>query len=150
MNQDDYISQRLNPQIDWYSSRSTENQKKFKYLRTIEIVFAAIVPFVAGMGDQIPHNNWIVGVFGIIVAIAAGLIMLQKHHELWIQYRTTCEQLKHEKYLFLTSCEPYDADDAFKLLVARVEALISKENSMWQQSNKKNPPGGGADDEGGI
>ena len=32
--------------------------------------------------------------------------------------------------------EPYDFEDAFKLLVQRVENLISKENTQWAQSIK--------------
>jgi len=41
--------------------------------------------------------------------------------------------------LFLTQTEPYDKDDAFHLLVQRVEALLSKENTDWAQSMTKPP-----------
>ena len=136
MDQDDYIKERLEDQITWYSSKSSENQKRYKVLRISEIVAAAIIPFIAGMGDKIGFGNWIVGILGVIVAVTAGFIALHKNHELWIQYRTTCEQLKHEKYLFLTACEPYNGEDAFKNLVARVEGLISRENSAWQKSSQ--------------
>ncbi|HFC76762.1 MAG TPA: DUF4231 domain-containing protein, partial [Candidatus Moranbacteria bacterium] len=47
------------------------------------------------------------------------------------------ESLKHEKYLFLTKSEPYDIDEPFKLLVQRVESLISKENTNWSNYMKK-------------
>jgi hypothetical protein len=39
--------------------------------------------------------------------------------------------------LTLTQTEPYDKDDAFHLLVQRVEALLSKENADWAQSMLK-------------
>jgi hypothetical protein len=43
--------------------------------------------------------------------------------------------------LFLTQTDPYDKDDAFHLLVQRVEGLLSKENTDWVQSMVKPPEG---------
>jgi len=41
--------------------------------------------------------------------------------------------------LFLTQTDPYDKDDAFHLLVQRVEALLSTENTEWAQPMMKPP-----------
>jgi hypothetical protein len=57
--------------------------------------------------------------------------------ERWIEYRATAESLRREKFLFLTQTEPYDKDDAFHLLVQRVEALLSKETTERAQSMLK-------------
>ena len=51
----------------------------------------------------------------------------------WIEYRTTVAALKKEKFLFVTKTEPYDSDDAFPILVQRMESLVSKENVTWAQ-----------------
>ena len=59
----------------------------------------------------------------------------------WIEYRATAESLRKEKFLFLAQTEPYDKDDAFDLLVQRVEALLSNKNTDWAQS-MMNPPKG--------
>lgn len=139
MNEPDYIENRLEDQINWYSKKSTECQKKYKKLRIIEIAAAACIPFIAGMGDSIPKDQWVLGILGIVVAITAGLLSLLKHHELWITYRTTCEQLKHEKYLYLTKSPPYDSSGNLTDLVTRVESLISKENSNWTTLSKNKP-----------
>ena len=69
-----------------------------------------------------------------MIASLLGLLNLQEH---WIEYRATAESLRREKFLFLTQTEPYDKDDAFHLLVQRVEALSSKENAEWAQSMMK-------------
>ncbi|HEY1430160.1 MAG TPA: hypothetical protein VGF39_00785, partial [Stellaceae bacterium] len=45
----------------------------------------------------------------------------------------TGEALKKEKFLFVTKTEPYDSDDAFPILVQRIETLVSKENVTWAQ-----------------
>jgi hypothetical protein len=100
MNEEEYLNDRLNDQINWYSKKSQTNQKWFKGLRLLEIIAATIIPFLAGIGSIIPYYLIIIGVLGVIIAVSAGLSALYKYHENWIEYRTTSETLKHEKYLF--------------------------------------------------
>ena len=129
--EDEYLQQRLEDQISWYSKKSQSNQRWFKVLRLIEIISAAFIPFLAGIGGSLLGYQIIVGALGVIIAICAGLLALNKYQENWVEYRTTAETLKHEKYLFSTKCAPYNKEDAFCILVQRVEGLISKENSQW-------------------
>ncbi|MCP4117623.1 MAG: DUF4231 domain-containing protein [Desulfobacteraceae bacterium] len=135
--EEDFLKNRLDDQIDWYSTKSQTNQKYFKRLRLLEIVAAALIPFLAGIGSSMPCYSVIIGALGVIIAVSAGSSALYKFHENWIEYRTTAETLKHEKYLYQTRCSPYDKDDAFCRLVQRVEGLISKENSQWSLSSEK-------------
>jgi len=67
---------------------------------------------------------------------------LYKYQENWVAYRSTCESLKHEKYLYNTKSTPYQGKDSFNLLVQRVEMLISQENSSWAEmlKNKAETP----------
>jgi len=82
---------------------------------------------------------------GLLITFITGVVTLYKFQENWIEYRTTCESLRHEKFLFLTQGDPYDIEDSFKLLVQRVENLISRENTQWaqyiQSSEKENKKG---------
>jgi hypothetical protein len=133
MNEEEYLNDRLNDQIDWYDKKSQTSQKWFKRLRLLEIVAATIIPFIAGTGQNIPYYSIIISLLGVMIAISAGLSALYKYHENWIEYRTISETLKHEKYLFQAKCSPYDCDEAFCKLVQRVEGLISKENTQWSR-----------------
>jgi hypothetical protein len=135
---EDYIEQRLNDQIGWYDRKSVTNQRWFRRLRFAEIVAAATIPFLSGFADSFLIKIAIgaLGVFVAVIASLLGLLQLQVH---WIEYRATAESLKKEKFLFLTQTDPYDRDDAFHLLVQRVEALLSKENTEWVQSMMKPP-----------
>lgn len=137
MTEDTYIKNRLDHQIKWYNSKSKSNQKYFNRLKIIEIIIASFIPFFAGVGNQFKFYSITIGLLGLIVAISAGITVLYKFHENWIKYRTTCEMLKHEKYLFLTGCAPYNLEDAFCLLVSRVENLISKENTQWSKYSER-------------
>jgi len=136
MNESEYLQQRLEDQITWYSEKSTSCQWRYKVSRIIEIVSAAIIPFLSGMGDKIAYGSWIIGFLGVAIAITASIAALFKFHENWIQFRATAETLKHEKFLFLAQTSPYTDDGRFHILVQRIEGLISNENSTWTQTFK--------------
>ena len=135
LNPDEYIKQRLVDQVDWYDRKSQSAQSAFKNLRRAEIVVAAAIPFLAGFADRYWAMT-LVGLLGAIVVVLATFQSLGQYHENSLEYRTTCESLKHEKFLFLTKSEPYDSDTAFALLVERVESLLSKENSAWARHTR--------------
>jgi hypothetical protein len=140
---DEYIEQRLNDQVCWYDRKSSDNQRWFKRLRLAEIVAAAIIPFLSGFAGGSLAIKIAIGALGVVVAVIASLLALLHLQEHWINYRATAEALKTEKFLFLTQTQPYDKEDAFHLLVQRVEALLSKENTGWLQAMMKPPKGEG-------
>ena len=138
MDEDTYLQERLEDQVAWYDGKSQWNQKAFKYLRIAEIVAATSIPFLVGYIHEADSKvKFVVGLLGVVVAIIAGIIPLCKFHEHWIEYRTTCETLKHHKYLYLTKSAPYDEENAFNVLVENIESLISKENSNWLNLQKE-------------
>lgn len=136
MDQGQYLQDRVEVQIKWYDDNSNSNQCWFKTLRFIEIVSAAMIPFIAGYIDSIQYGTVIIGFLGVLIAICAGMASLNKYQENWLIYRTTCEALTHEKILFTTGTKPYDGD-AFNQFVERVESLLSKENKLWARESKK-------------
>jgi len=141
ISEQEYIEQRLNDQISWYSRKSGTNQLWFKRLRFTEVLAAAIIPFLSGFASESLAIKIAIGVLGVVVAVIASLLGLLRFQEHWISYRATAEALKAEKFLFLTQTQPYDKEDAFHLLVQRVEVRLSKESSEWLQSMVKSPEG---------
>lgn len=137
MSEDEYIDLRLDGQIEWYDKKSLDAQFKYKFFRRFEIISAAAIPLIAGFGTGIVPVNLILGSLGAAIAVASSFEALSKYHEQWIEYRSTCESLKHEKFLFLSGAEPYCEENSYHLLVQRVEGLISKENSEWFRYTKK-------------
>ena len=137
MTPEEYLRDRVDDQIDWYSKKSKSNQNWFKGLKLVELASAAVIPFVAGMSSNIPCSVWILGLLGVMVTICAGVTSVYHHQENWINYRATSEALKHEKFLFLTRSGSYADESSFESFVQRIEALISRENSTWASGNKK-------------
>lgn len=101
-------------------------------LRIIEILAVALIPFLTSLVDKdLLWFKTIISIFGVVIILITSIISLYKLQENWVVHRTTCDTLKHEKFLFLTKRSPYNRDESLSLLVQRIESLISKENSKW-------------------
>lgn len=138
MNDEEYINSRVDSQISWYDGKSQSAQRWFKWLRGTEIVAAAAIPLIAGFAADPFPVTLTLGILGASIAVVSAAISLNQFQENWTEYRTTCESLKHEKFLYLTKAEPYHEEEPFRLFVQRVESLISKENSAWSQYTQAN------------
>jgi len=68
----------------------------------------------------------------VVVLVCNLLLRVNAYEQNWINYRSTCEALKHEKFLFLAKAGPYkDATTAVTQLAERVESLVSVEHAKW-------------------
>ena len=134
-----YIEKRLDPQINWYDKKSMEAQKAYKIFQITEIVLASIIPLLTGYSNVHFSIPIIVGIFGAVIAIIESLTKLYKFHENWIQYRSTCELLKYQKYLYLTNSSPYNEEEETKgnIFIRNVESIISSENNQWKTINSE-------------
>ena len=133
MDQTEYIEDRLDDQINWYSKKSSINKTWYVRMQLSLLILAALITLSGGVNSFL-NENWLsmaTAIMGALVAILTGALKIYKYQENWTEYRTTVESLKHEKYLYMTKCEPYHGTNAFKVLVQRVEGLISQENSNW-------------------
>lgn len=141
--QPDVTLERLEDQIAWYDKRSLRSQRLFKILKILTILAAAVIPLSAGLAAP----AWVTGGLGALIAVMEGLQQLNQYQHNWITYRSTCETLKHEKYLYLAGAGPYAAaTNATAVLAERIESMISQEHSKWvsaleQPVKGPNPPG---------
>jgi Protein of unknown function (DUF4231) len=130
---------RLEDQIKWYDEKSQIAQRRFKTLKLGQVVIAAVIPLVSVF--PIPHPQWVTAVLGLIVLISEAVQQLNQDQQNWILYRSTCESLKHEKFLYLAEAGPYvSANRPIALLADRIEGLISQEHAKWistQEQAKK-------------
>jgi Protein of unknown function (DUF4231) len=119
---------RLEDQIAWYDGRAENNQRWFKGLKVCQLVAAAAIPVGAAAG----LSEVAVGAGGAFVVVLEGFQQLQQYHENWINYRSVCERLKHEKFLFPAGARPYaGVPNPERLLAERVEDLVSQEQAGW-------------------
>lgn len=132
ISEETYLQERLDDQINWYDTKSIRSQKVYKLLKGLVIILSASIPFFIGfIADFNKHWEYLVSAIGVIIVGIEGWLGITKHHEHWIEYRSICETLRHEKYMYLTRTGVYDIENPFKVLVERVESIISKENVNW-------------------
>jgi hypothetical protein len=125
---DSPVQARLEDQIAWYDAKSQKNQLWFKLLKICQIVIAAAIPVAAAASAP----TWLMGAGGALIVVLEGLQQLEQYQQNWITYRSTCERLKHEKFLFLGHAGPYAAaPNPESLLAERVEGLVSQEHAAW-------------------
>jgi len=126
----DPIVTRLEDQIVWYDRKSLHNQRAFKRIKVTEIVAAALIPFISA--TNIPHLALVTAGLGVLITVLEGLLHLNQYQQNWITYRSTCEQLNHEKYVYIALAGPYvNVADPRALLAERLEALVSQEHAKW-------------------
>jgi uncharacterized membrane protein YeaQ/YmgE (transglycosylase-associated protein family) len=141
MTAQEYLTDRVNDQIEWYDKKSQFNQTRFKFIRVLNIILSVSIPFLTALMNDDKNTGHllkiIIGFIGALIAISEAILNLYKYHENWIQYRGTTESLKHHKYLFETKTGIYaNETNAFAALVDNVENLISKENTTWVGNNQ--------------
>ena len=143
---DDYVKNRYIKQMDYYSRASSKNQKRYKLFQWILIILSALTPVLAALnGKEIINkegNSFVfssqfiqtllVSVSSIVAILTTGLKTFN-YQELWVNYRTTYEQLKPEFYYYEFNVGPYGASgvDKESLFVMRIESILNKEHSHW-------------------
>lgn len=135
--------ERLEDQIGWYDGKASEAQRWYKRIKLLQLVVAAAIPIVA----LLRASEWVPGVLGAAVVVLEGVQQLYRHHEHWITYRSTCEALRRERFLYLAGAGPYaSAKRPLVRLAERVEDLVGQETATWastqqEQGRRSGSPG---------
>lgn len=129
MTEQQYVERRLDDQIGWLDGKSAYNQRWSKLLRVFEIAAAAAVPVLVAVGREAGA-----AVAGAMVTVVAGLLLVYKFDESWINFRTTWSALTREKMLHQARVAPYDVEATrYARLVNRVEAILASESEAWKE-----------------
>ena len=119
---------RLEDQLAWYDAKSLIYRRSYTYLKVLQLMAGAAIPVVAGVHAAV----WVTGGLGALVVVLEGIQQLGQYHANWIQYRSTAEALKHEKFLYLSDAGPYNGvPRSSRLLAERIESLVSQEHAKW-------------------
>lgn len=131
----DYINNRVIEQIVWYDNKSIlYKQSHYRIILAVAIC-TAIIPVITIV--QIICNlalwNIVIGILGGASSVLTIIDKTKKYNELWIQYRSTCENLKHELHLYLNDTGHYkEKRESYKLFVETVETIMNEEVNNWK------------------
>ena len=139
---DRYLQERYRDQIKWYENKSASNKRLYLWFQWAVIVLSSALPVLI---VSLPATyQWATVGIAIILAVGTAGLKTFKFQELWVGYRTIAETLKKEEYAHRAQLGDYkQCDDREALFVERVEALISRENTLWvvthMQKDEKKP-----------
>lgn len=148
---EEYIELRLDAQLVYFEKNSARYKRSYYLAQTFAVVGAASVPVLLNWAEAVPALKGVAGVTGAATAVVSSMLTLRKQQELWIKFRATAEQLQSEKFAYLTRTGVYAAEPpapdaekrAFQNLVARVEAILTNENTGWSKYIGQNAPATG-------
>jgi hypothetical protein len=134
------VRARLDDQLGYYNRRARANQRSYRSIKIAQLIAAALVPVVAGLGT----SAWVTGGLGSAIVVMEGIQQLYQFQEHWIAYRSTWEALRREQHLYNAGAGDYaTAANPALLLAERVEELIAREHGRWvsvQQATTRGPP----------
>jgi Protein of unknown function (DUF4231) len=122
------VRARLDDQLGFYDRRARNNQRWYRGIKVAQLVAAALVPVVAGLGT----SAWVTGGLGSAIVVMEGVQQLYQFQEQWTAYRSAWEALRREQYLYEAGAGGYaTAANPGVLLAERVEDLIAREHGRW-------------------
>lgn len=122
---------RLEDQLKWYDVKSVSCQRWYKGLKLLQVVLGASIPLLVYI-----EKPFVTAIAGVAIAILEAVQHLNQYSTLWIEYRSTAERLKHERWLFLSRAGEFramDDDEALRVLAEHVETYVSTEHASWAQ-----------------
>ncbi len=132
---------RLENQLAWYGDKSVKNHRWSNLLKIIQTALALLIPMLNLLTGNV---KWATAGAGALIALLEAIQQLKQYSTLWVTYRSTAENLKHEKFLFLSAAGPYRGlSEAERLiqLAERVEERVSTENANWFRDTQRTVSG---------
>lgn len=151
MTEQDYLTERIDDQINWYSKKSGFNKKRYQFLKALIVIISASIPVLAILITENDNSLKVaVGIAGVLIVVLEGILSLYNYKDIWLKYRMTAEILNREKLLYLTNSGPYKSNKTLQSFVERAEMIMSEENKAWfndqlksddkkQESEEENP-----------
>lgn len=129
-----YLTHRIQDQIDWYTSKATFNSKKRKNWLSVIILSQAISVLSCAWLVFFPTTAWnLVGLLTTLSASAIGWLQLKQHQSLVQAYATASVELTQIKSLSNTISDEHK----FTEFVLDSENAISREHTTWLAQRRK-------------
>ena len=130
----EYMKDRYEPRLKRYEKATERYHLKFRIMQAALIVAAAIAPAVTAFAE-FPTMRYLGVALSALVAILTSFQRALRFEDAWMNARITREDLRREKYLYLTSTSDYSrAADKETLFAERVETIIERrENAQAER-----------------
>lgn len=129
-----YLNERIQNQIDWYSSKADNNKEKYENWFLLVIVFQFLAIVSIGYLIFQPMSNFnLVGLFSTISASGFSWLQLRKYQENKQAYTTATSELN----LIKTEANLQITEQQFSKFVLDSENAMSREHTMWLAQKRR-------------
>lgn len=128
--QEEYVAERLNPEIVYYNKSATAAKKNYLRMRALTVIGGALVPVLVNV--KLPYVDILTTTISLMVVLFVSLETVYRYREQWTNYRTAEQHLRNEYFEFTTKSGIYaglDEPTAFTNFVNHIEADIEAENN---------------------
>lgn len=131
---ENYIKNRLEDQMKWYSSKAEFNKGKYNFWFGVIITSQAVALISVVFLIKFPDNNFnLIGLFTTIASSAISWLQLKQHQELKQAYTTATQELN----FIVTLSEKISSADELSKFVLDSENAISREHTLWLAQKRK-------------
>lgn len=116
----------------WFTRGSRRSRRRYGTVEIVAIATSAAIPVAAAAELAAP----VVAGLGAVVLIATALRTTFGLHENWIENSQIGYAIEREVALYLSAAAPYDAEDASRQLVVRVETIAAQGGERWASRRK--------------
>ena len=130
----EYLENRYYDQLKYYEKASGKNQKKYKNYQWILIIVSTLTTIFAATKEIAGFDlHYFIVISSAIVTVLTSALKTFQYQELWVNYRSTIEQLKPEIFYYRFNVGDYGQSGVDKeiLFVTRVESILNKEHDVW-------------------
>ena len=129
MTRDEYISERLVPQMEWYELHAGNAKRRLMRYRVCSAAFATTLMIIIILLPQLAAAAFLrpaAAAFGALLLASLVLPLVHGDEEHWLRYRQASEALKKEHAYVRSGAGPYESVSArLQVLVPRAEHIIS-------------------------
>jgi hypothetical protein len=124
---------RANWSIAWHTLAYRQAMRWYNGLKVIQIVAAAAIPVLTGVGGNGQSFRILIAVLGGLIVILEGVQQLKKYGQNAVLWGQGKEALKREYYLYLAKAGPYSGNQPDKIFADRIEQIIGNEVGKWAE-----------------
>lgn len=130
-----YITERYEKQIEYYSSKCIECRKKYHFWPVTSIICSALIPVITLGIDLNFVCKILVALLGSVSTICSSILLHFRYQELWFRYRNTHSELKAEYEQYRSGIGSYKSledKDSIAIFAESCEKIIEQEHSSWK------------------
>ena len=124
----EYLEKRYFDQMNYYKKVSTNYQNKYRRIQWVLIILSTLTTIMAALPNEF-NLKYAIVISAAIVTVLTSALKTFQYQELWVNYRSTREQLKPELYFYQFNIGDYSQPgiDKEALFVSNVESILNKE-----------------------